>query len=220
MRWKISRESVSILGVLFLFFLLFLYLSLIKGHMSGWIGLGGIMIFMVWTLYFFRDPDRNVPQNENLILSPADGRIVQIGTIDRLPFCEGTFKCVAIFLSLWDVHINRIPIDGNIKLIQYFPGRFYPAFTSSASKKNEQMLIGIESKIGSVFFKQIAGMLARRILCRLEKGQSVARGERFGMIKFGSRVELYLPMSVHLSVREGDRVKAGESIIGEVILDE
>ena len=184
-----------------------------------WACLGIIVFFTIWTLYFFRDPDREVPQNQNLILSPADGKIIQVNTSDRLPFCQGTFRCVAIFLSLWDVHINRIPVDGNIKLLQYFPGRFYPAFASAASGKNEQMLIGIESKFGNLFLKQIAGLTARRILCRLKPGQKVTRGERFGMIKFGSRVELYLPTSVKLTVNEGDRVKGGKSVIGEVMLN-
>jgi phosphatidylserine decarboxylase len=220
MRWKISRESASAFGVELAAAFLLLILGLWKGYPAFWICLGILAFIIVWTLYFFRDPDRNVPQEDKLILSPADGRVVQVGTIDQLPFCEGAFQCVSIYLSLWNVHINRIPIHGKIKLLQYFPGRFYPAFVSSASKENEQMLIGIESRIGSVFLKQIAGILARRILCRLETGQVVSRGERFGMIKFGSRVELYLPMSVKLYVNEGDRVKAGESVIGEEILNE
>jgi phosphatidylserine decarboxylase len=217
MRWKISRESVPVFGVELLVVFLLLILGLRRATFVLWSCLTISLVLMVFTLYFFRDPERTITQKESLILSPADGHVVQVSTIGRLPYCEGKFKHVAIFLSLWDVHINRIPINGRIKFLQYFPGRFYPAFVSSASKKNEQMVIGIESKIGSIFLIQIAGMIARRIICRLETGQSVARGERFGMIKFGSRVELYLPMSVKLYVTVGDRLKAGESVIGEAV---
>jgi phosphatidylserine decarboxylase len=219
MKCKVSRESFSFLGVLCLFFVLFFYLGPLQGTSWGWTGFGITLFCIIGTIYFFRDPDRSVPRNGNVIVSPADGKIVHVGTVDRLPFCQGSFKQVAIFLSLWDVHVNRIPADGTVQLLRYVPGRFHPAFTASASRENEQMLVGFECGFGRVFLKQIAGMVARRILCRLEPGQKVTRGERFGMIKFGSRVELYLPMSVKLYVSEGDRIRAGESVIGEMILD-
>jgi len=184
-------------------------------HVGGLLIVGSVWIFlMILTLRFFRDPDRRVPRGEGLIVSPADGRVVYVGESALLPFVEGRVKEIAIYLSPWDVHVNRIPISGKVICIDYHPGRFFPAFKRKASERNEYNVIGIEGKIGTIFLKQIAGVVARRIVCQVHLGDRVWQGERFGIITFGSRVELYLPFSVTLRVMEGDRVKAGESIIG------
>lgn len=180
---------------------------------------GGIVtILIVFTLYFFRDPERETPSDKGIIVSPADGRIISVKEMSS-PFSNGRVTKVAIYLSLWNVHINRIPVSGKVTMVNYKPGRFYPAFEPKASERNEHTIVGIKGKAGLFYIKQIAGIVARRIVCRLRAGDEVSLGERFGMIKFGSRVELYLPLSIEIRVSEGDKVKAGESIIGVIAYD-
>ena len=181
---------------------------------------GGIVIIVViFTLYFFRDPRREVPTEEGIIISPADGRIISVQEMFS-PFSKERVTKLAIYLSLWDVHINRIPVSGKVTMVDYKPGRFYPAFESKASERNEHTIVGIKGKAGLFYIKQIAGMVARRIVCRLQVGDTVTLGEEFGTIKFGSRVEVYLPLSVDVRVNKGDKVKAGETIIGVIYHDQ
>lgn len=161
---------------------------------------------ILFLLFFVRNPERIIPDGGH-ILAPADGRITAVQQADSL-------TRVAIFLSLLDVHVNRIPCDGRIVSIRHVPGQFRPAFSDRAGSENERMRIVIETAFGEVTVTQVAGMIARRIVCRLEEGQEVRRGDVFGMIKLGSRVELELPGSVQLMIKEGDRVKAGETRIG------
>jgi phosphatidylserine decarboxylase len=177
-----------------------------------------VAALLVFTAYFFRDPDREVPTDENCIVSPADGEVVEVGEVrdpKAVPFLAAGARKVAIFLSVWDVHVNRIPAAGKVSFLKYQKGIFLKAYRSDAGTRNEQMLVGIESRHGKILMKQITGILARRIVCRLERGDSVKLGERFGMMKFGSRAELYVPLSVRICVQVGDKVKAGQSIIGE-----
>lgn len=172
---------------------------------------------MIFTLYFFRDPERECPEQDNVFISPADGRVVHIGDIPYFPLSTGSVKVVTIYLSLWNVHVNRVPISGRVTYLNHSPGSYYPAFNRHSSSENEHMMIGITGALGHVFVKQIAGMVAQRIVCHLQMGDQVERGQRFGMIKFGSRVELYLPKTVSIKVSQGDHVRGGESIIAEKI---
>lgn len=158
---------------------------------------------------FFRDPGRKIPAGEDLILSPADGRVRRIEKS-----ADGSSQLISIFMSLFNVHVNRVPVDGTVKEISYRPGRFIPAFREKASEDNEKNLIAIHNEHGNVILAQIAGSLSRRIVCHLNRGQHVKKGERFGLIHFGSRVELALPISVELRVNERQRVRAGETILG------
>jgi len=158
---------------------------------------------------FFRDPERKIPSGEDLILSPADGRVKRIEKS-----ADGSSQLISIFMSLFNVHVNRVPVDGTVKEISYRPGRFIPAFREKASEDNERNLIAIDNEHGNVILAQIAGSLSRRIVCHLNRGQQVKKGERLGLIHFGSRVELALPISVELRVKERQRVKAGETILG------
>ncbi len=170
-----------------------------------------VVIFFIALFFvlFFRDPERKIPSGEDLILSPADGMVKKIEKST-----DGSFKLISIFMSLFSVHINRVPVDGIVKEISYKPGRFIPAFRDKASEDNEKNVIEIENEQGNVILTQIAGSLSRRIVCNLNPGQHVNRGERFGLIHFGSLVELALPTAVELKVREGRRVKAGETVLG------
>ncbi|MFO7891214.1 MAG: phosphatidylserine decarboxylase family protein [bacterium] len=175
------------------------------------------LLLFLFTLYFFRDPARQAPDVKNIIIAPADGRVVDITYDQQLLSFDEKFIKISIYLSLWDVHINRIPISGEIIFLQYKKGEFYPAYKSKASQKNESNVIGIKTKIGKVFVKQIAGIIARRIDCTIKKGEKVTMGQRFGIIKFGSRVELFLPPSVELTVSVDDYLRGGETIVGKIL---
>ena len=164
-------------------------------------------------LYFFRDPHRQTPTDSNAYCSPADGRIVVIDTIEEPHVIQGEARRVAIFMSLTDVHVNRAPVKGEVVLSQHVPGKFIQAFKEQASQVNEHHLIGMSMGSERILIKQIAGILARRVVCRVHPGEHLEVGERLGLIKFGSRVELFLPPGCEITVRVGDRVVAGESIL-------
>jgi phosphatidylserine decarboxylase len=164
---------------------------------------------------FFRDPERNTPKDENLIISPADGKVIIVKKIFDNEFFHSDVWQVSIFMSPLNVHVNRNPISGTVKHMRYVKGEYFAAYEDKASEKNEQMIVGLENKNGKVMFKQIAGFVARRIVCSLKSGDTVSAGERFGMIKFGSRVDVFLPLYVDLKTKTGDVTIAGETILGE-----
>jgi phosphatidylserine decarboxylase len=169
-----------------------------------------------FTVYFFRDPERNVPGGVGLVVSPADGTVIGIDETEEPDFIKARTRRVTIFLSPFNVHVNRVPHDGKVKYFRYKKGHFHVASKPAASAENEQSIIGLETADGKIVFKQIAGILARRIVCEIQEGHRVRRGERFGMIKFGSRMEVFLPLNSEVKVRLREKVKAGESIIGEL----
>jgi phosphatidylserine decarboxylase len=164
---------------------------------------------------FFRDPNRTTPKGDNLIIAPADGKVVVVKKIFDNEFFHADVWQVSIFMSPLNVHVNRNPISGVVKHTRYVQGEYFAAFEDKASEKNEQMIVGLENANGKVLFKQIAGFIARRIVCELKSGDTVIAGERFGMIKFGSRVDVLLPLSVDLRTKIGDATSAGETILGE-----
>lgn len=173
-----------------------------------------ITFFICW---FFRDPDRVVPMYQGTVVSPADGRVIIVASVEESPFVVGNCVKISIFMSVFNVHVNRIPHEGKVKGISYFPGKFFSANLDKASKENEHNAVLIETDKGkSVCMVQIAGLIARRIICRLKEGDLVRRGERFGMICFGSRLDVYLPSDAKISVTVGNRVKAGSSILGYI----
>ena len=171
-------------------------------------GLG--FLFVTW---FFRDPERRIPNEPNVIVSPADGKITEIVT-ENEPINGKLCKRVTIFLSVFNVHVNRVPIGGTIEDIRYNPGKFLAAFNPKASMDNEQNLILINNGRTHIFVKQIAGLIARRIVCWPKKGDYYESGQRYGLIRFGSRVDILLPENTKLSVAYGDKVSGGKSIIG------
>ena len=165
---------------------------------------------------FFRDPERVVPVGEQLLTAPADGKVVAItDSIREERFLQRSCRRVSIFMSPLNVHVNRIPVDGVVLQVQHSPGQFHAAFLDKASELNEQNAVVVEDGRGERFlFVQIAGQLARRIVCKITAGDHVRRGDRYGMITFGSRLDLYVPEVVKLHVEVGDRVTAGETVIG------
>jgi phosphatidylserine decarboxylase len=183
----------------------------------AWVLFGYYIISLIALLlaafvgYFFRNPRRVVPENENLIVSPADGKVVRIDTDSS---ADGENQ-ISIFLNLFDVHVNRAPISGSLERLEYRPGRFKAAFVDEASRVNEQNVLTIRGKDITVTIRQIAGLIARRVVCWKPQGSTMTRGETFGLIRFGSRVDVVLPKEVVLSVKLGDRVKGGSSVLGE-----
>ena len=171
-------------------------------------GLG--FLFVTW---FFRDPERRIPNEPNVIVSPADGKITEIVT-ENEPINGKLCKRVTIFLSVFNVHVNRVPIGGTIEDIRYNPGKFLAAFNPKASMDNEQNIILINNGRTHIFVKQIAGLIARRIVCWPKKGDHYESGQRYGLIRFGSRVDILLPENTKLSITCGDKVSGGKSIIG------
>ncbi|MGO9480213.1 MAG: phosphatidylserine decarboxylase family protein [Candidatus Kryptoniota bacterium] len=176
-----------------------------------------IVAFVVggFTVFFFLDPDRT-PEilRDNVIVSPADGKVVFAGQVDEPEFLKAPAKLVSIFMSPANVHVNRIPMNGTVRFLKYVKGQYIVAFNEKASDRNERMLIGIENNGNRILFKQIAGFVARRIVCELSENQAVKVGERFGMIKFGSRVDVLLPLNCDVAVKLNDKALAGNTVIG------
>jgi len=208
---KIARD-----GYPYVFSAAFLTLA---AWLIGWLGLAAVFVILtVGFLAFFRDPERIPPGGEGLILSPADGRVVNVVKVAMGPLMEQAETRVSIFLSPLDVHINRAPVAGNVDDVQYERGKFFAAYRDEASERNEQNALRlVDSQGRQVSVVQIAGVLARRIVCRVKKGDFLERGARFGMIMFGSRTDLYLPRGSRIDVAEGQRVKGGETIIGRFV---
>lgn len=171
-------------------------------------------LFSLFIVYFFRDPERVTPIGDKLIVSAADGKVISIKPASDLDFIGTDGTSISIFMSVFDVHVNRIPISGSVNYVKYNQGKFIPAFRDKASLENEQMEIGLETTFGKIVIKQIAGIIARRIVCKIKSGDPVTTGMRFGMIKFGSRVDLFLPNNVEVKVKPNQKVKAGETVIG------
>lgn len=205
---SIAREGWPLIAV---FVILGCVLLALRLHV-----LGAVLILVgAFTAFFFRDPERRIPEAPQLVLSPADGRVVFVGPPpDGNPLGPGATQ-ISIFLSVFDVHINRAPISGRITRLEYTKGEFLPAFNEAASLRNEQNVVTMENDQSRVVFKQIAGLIARRIVFRKSLGDSLQAGERVGLIKFGSRVDVFLPGEVRVRVRKGDRVRGGLSALGE-----
>ncbi len=169
--------------------------------------------FICW---FFRDPDRLIPNGDDLIVSPADGKVIKIEDVDETPYFDGPCKRISVFMSVFNVHVNRAPHEGTIRRITYYPGKFFSANLDKASAENEHNALLLESPAGKyVGFVQIAGLVARRIKCAVQEGDAIGRGQRFGMICFGSRLDIYLPRSTEIKVGIGEKVQAGSSTLAK-----
>ena len=184
--------------------------------MGWWLGRAWSVPFLVLAavfLFFFRDPDRSTPSAPDLVISPADGRVMVAGDPAGPGAPKGEWKTISIFLSPLDVHVNRTPVEGQVTHVEYHPGSFLPAYRKEAGQLNEWTEVWFERKGRPVVCRQIVGILARRIVCRLRPGDQVNRGQRFGVMKFGSRIDLFLPVSSRIAVKVGDRVISGETAL-------
>lgn len=174
------------------------------------------IILLVFTLQFFRDPDRVTPPGVRNVVTPADGKVLLIKEVEETSYLKGKAIQIAVFMSPINVHVNRNPVSGVVEYSQYIPGEYIAAFEDKASERNERWLTGYSTPFGKVLISQIAGFVARRIVNELTLGQKVTTGERFGMIKFGSRVDILVPPGSKISVKPGDVVYAGETIVAEL----
>ena len=172
-----------------------------------------LLIVTIFVLNFFRDPDRSVPQEDGILVSPADGKVVVIKQTTEPEYLKGDAVQVSVFMSPLDVHVNRFPVNGTVQYFRYVKGEYLVAYDDKSSERNERTHIGVEDGGYKVLFKQIAGAIARRIVAEVTPGQQVNIGERFGMIKFGSRVDILMPKDSAIEVKLNDRVTAGETII-------
>lgn len=169
----------------------------------------------LWVIYFFRDPERVGARDDRKVISPADGRVVQIVDVQEPAFLRGPATRISVFMNIFSVHVNRYPVSGTVRYTQYNPGRFLNAAADKASLENEQMSVGIESTMGRVLVRQIAGLIARRIVTYCRDGDTAAQGDRFGIIRFGSRVDVFLPPGCAMKVQVGDQAVAGITVLAE-----
>jgi phosphatidylserine decarboxylase len=191
----------------------------VVGWVAGGHGIGFVFgLLALGFLGFFRDPERFPPEEKGLVVAPADGKVVSIAGVNDDALFAGAKTRLSIFLSPLDVHINRTPIEGAVEGVQYQPGKFFAAYKQEASRDNEQNALRIVDPEGRrVGVVQVAGVLARRIVCRVKPGDTLHRGQRFGLIMFGSRTDLYLPSGCEVKVAEGERVKGGETVVARFV---
>ena len=181
-----------------------------------WLAAIVLVVVAIWVAYFFRDPERTGERGENLVIAPADGRIVQVVNLDEKSFLREQAIQISIFMNVFNVHVNRYPVSGTVRYVHYNPGKFLNAATEKASLENEQSSVGIESGSNRVLVRQIAGLIARRIVTYSTEGQRVTQGDRMGIIRFGSRVDVFLPATARVRVRVGDATYAGVTVIAEL----
>ncbi|NQU28566.1 MAG: phosphatidylserine decarboxylase family protein [Candidatus Marinimicrobia bacterium] len=211
---RLAKEGSSIVIGAFLVFVVASTLSIVHSTLWGYLA-GTCFLFLIFSLYFFRDPQRNLPAGDQIIIAPADGKIVRIMKIDDSEIGKGS-TLVSIFLNVFNVHVNRMPISGKFESVAYHNGKFLVAFDHKASDENERTDIIIKSKKITLRIKQIAGIIARRILCYAEADGEMKIGDRLGFIRFGSRTDLVLPPSVKINVKLNQKVTGNVTIIGEI----
>ena len=208
MRLQTLAEARWILAILF-------SLVLVSWFFNAWLSLF-FFVLILYTLFFFRDPDRNIPADRNTVLAAADGTVTDISEVEESEVLKTRMRRVGIFLSIFDVHTNRAPIEGRITYRQHHEGLCLDARSQDCSEKNEAMTWGIENPRVTVVVRQLTGAIARRIVAWAEVGDQLAKGERFGMIRFGSRTEVYLPLTASVLVKAGEHVAGGSTIIARL----
>lgn len=197
-------------------FIIFFGLVTIAAAFSGGFYAVTPLILTLFILYFFRDPDRHVPDDKDVFVSPADGRVILIRDLHETKYLDADVKEISIFMSPMNVHVNRAPCAGKVKTVKHNEGKFCAAYKDEASVCNENIEMVLKTEYGDVLVRQVAGFLARRAVCRKKEGDILKRGERYGVIKFSSRVDMYIPGRTELLIKLGDTVKAGETIIARM----
>lgn len=175
-----------------------------------------LLVVAIWVASFFRDPERPGARGDQIVISPADGKVVLITEVDEPTFVKGRAQRVSVFMNIFNVHVNRYPINGSVQYVQASPGRFLNAIAPEASLENEQTSVGIEAGSNRILVRQIAGLIARRIHTYSKVGDQAKQGERMGMIRFGSRVDVFLPLDATLRVKPGDAAFAGVTVLAEL----
>lgn len=208
-RWPVAKEGLP-------FILGFIGAGLVLALIGWWVPAVPLLTLGAFSLWFFRDPEREPPAEAGLV-SPADGTVLSVSEEEDDRFLKTRAKKISIFMSVWNVHVNRAPLSGVIEGIHYEPGRFFKAHLDKSSRENEHNALVVDAGEGRrMAFVQIAGVIARRIACWVSAGDDLVRGQRVGLIRFGSRLDVYLPLDARVKVRPGDKVRAGRSILGEL----
>jgi len=190
-----------------------LAIALVSGAAVSWALASPFVVLGAFFLFFFRDPERRIADTADVVVSPADGRVLVAGAAIAEAAPPGAWQQISIFLSPMDVHVNRVPASGRVTRVSYSPGRFLPAYRHDAGTVNERCEIWIDHNGRTIVARQIVGVLARRVVCRLETGATVRAGDRYGIMKFGSRMDVFLPMTAEIRTKVGDLVRGGESVI-------
>jgi len=175
-----------------------------------------LTLLVLWVAYFFRDPERTGRRGERLVVSPADGRVIEIKEVDEPAFLHGRAIRISVFMNVFNVHVNRYPVSGKVAYVHYNPGKFLNAAAEKASLENEQSSIGVQTARHRVLFRQIAGLIARRIVTYSREGDDAEQGERMGLIRFGSRVDVFVPVGSTINVRLGDKPRSGVTVLAEL----
>lgn len=213
---KFAREGFPFIAIAAILALAALILATRRGGWPAWVLTVVMVIVAVWVAYFFRDPERTGERGDRVVTSPADGKVVLITEVDEPAFIHGRALRVSIFMNVFNVHVNRYPISGTVKYVQYNPGKFLNAAVEKSSLENEQRSVGIESGPYRILVRQIAGLIARRIVTYSREGERVEQGERMGLIRFGSRVDVFLPTDATVRVKIGDLTTAGTTAVAEL----
>jgi phosphatidylserine decarboxylase len=210
-----AREGYPFIGVATLLAAGAYAMALGRKSFALWLLAVVLTVVALWVAYFFRDPERTGPRGPQLVVAPADGLVLPIVEVDEPNFLHGRAIRISIFMNVFNVHVNRYPIDGTVRYLHYNPGKFIAASRDKASLENEQMSVGIESGARKLLVRQIAGLIARRIVTYSHDGDQAAQGARFGLIRFGSRVDVFAPVGTAIKVHAGQRVSAGTTVLAE-----
>jgi phosphatidylserine decarboxylase len=211
-----AKEGTVFIATAMLLAAVAFVIALMRRSWPLWLLAFLLAILALWIAYFFRDPERTGPRGSNLVISPADGRVVDVSEVDEPDFLVGRARRISIFMNVFDVHVNRYPVSGKVRYRRYNPGKFLHAGRDKASLDNEQLSVGIELDGTRLLVRQIAGLIARRIVNYSDTGASVQQGARMGIIRFGSRVDVFLPLSAEVLVQRGVRVRAGVSVLARL----
>ena len=213
---KFAREGIPFIAIAAVLALAALIFATRRGGWPGWVLTAVMIVVAVWVAYFFRDPERSGERGDRVVTSPADGKVVLITEVDEPAFIHGRALRVSIFMNVFNVHVNRYPVSGTVKYVQYNPGKFLNAAVEKSSLENEQRSVGIESGPYRILVRQIAGLIARRIVTYSREGERVEQGERMGLIRFGSRVDVFLPVDATVRVKIGELTTAGTTVVAEL----
>ncbi|MDQ2931138.1 MAG: phosphatidylserine decarboxylase family protein [Gemmatimonadota bacterium] len=213
---KVAREGIPFIIIAWLFAVGAISLGALR-HSPGWYAAAiPLVIIACWVVYFFRDPERTGERGDRLVVSPADGLCVMIADVEEPTFIAGSATRISIFMNVFNVHVNRYPVTGTVRFLKYNKGKFLHAAHEKASLDNEQMSVGIESGSRKILVRQIAGLVARRIVNYARQGDSAAQGVRMGIIRFGSRVDVFIPPGSDVRVKVGERTVAGTTVLADL----
>jgi phosphatidylserine decarboxylase len=190
--------------------------AIVRRSFPLWLLAFVLTVLVLWVAYFFRDPERTGPRGDDLVISPADGRVIEVVEVDEPAFLQGRAIRISVFMNVFNVHVNRYPVGGRVAYVHYNPGKFMNAAAEKASLDNEQMSIGVQGTRHRILFRQIAGLVARRIVTYSRVGDDAEQGERMGIIRFGSRVDVFVPVGSTIRVKVGDKPSAGVTVLAEL----